>query len=85
VARVHRLRIDPVEAARLEVIWWHEHRVLQRERTDADETALVSALAELYAYVYDRPAPLLQDAARDRAHAMRISDACPDAPHPASG
>ena len=74
VARAHRLRLDPVEAARLEVAWWHEHRVLQRERTDDDEGPLVTALAELYAYVYDRPSAVMQAAARDRALAMRISD-----------
>lgn len=75
MARVHRLPIDPAQAARREVAWWREHRVLQRERTDADETALVAALAELYAYLYSRPAPLVQEAARDRARAMRICDA----------
>ncbi len=75
VARRHRLALDPAEAARLEVAWWHEHRVLQRERTEDDETALVTALAALYAYVYARPAALVEPAARDRALAMRVSDA----------
>ncbi len=75
VAAHHELTIDPVEAARLEVDWWHEHRVLQRERTDDDETGLVEALTALYAYVYDRPADALRSAARDRALAMRVSDA----------
>lgn len=75
VARVHRMPIDPVEAARREVAWWHEHRVLQRERTDDDETALVDALTDLYAYVYDRPPGALRPAAADRALAMRVSDA----------
>lgn len=75
VARAHGLAIDPAWASRLEVAWWREHRVLQRERRDADEAALVAALAELYAYVYDRPASAMFEAARDRALAMRISDA----------
>ncbi len=75
VARSHALTIDPVEAARLEVDWWHEHRVLQRERTDADETALVTALADLYAYVYQRPVQDMLEPAQDRALAMRVSDA----------
>ncbi len=75
VGRVHGLGLDPVEAARREVDWWHEHRVLQRERTDDDETALVAALTRLYAYVYERPEDSVRPAARHRALAMRISDA----------
>jgi hypothetical protein len=75
VTRAHALPIDPVEAARLEVDWWHEHRVLQRERTEDDESALVGALARLYAYVYNRAEDSVRDAARHRALAMRISDA----------
>ena len=55
VARDQGLTIDPARAAELEVAWWHEHRVLQRERTDADESGLVRALSELYAYVYGLP------------------------------
>lgn len=75
VAAVHGLRLDPVEAARLEVGWWHEHRVLQRERTEDDETRLVDALTALYAYVYNRPADSVREAAHDRVLAMRVSDA----------
>ena len=75
VAAHHGLAIDPVQAARLEVDWWHEHRVLQRERTDDDATKLVDALTALYAYVYDRPGDVVRPAARDRAFAMRVSDA----------
>ena len=51
------------------------HRILQRERNDDDETALADALTRVYAYVYDRPEQELQEAARHRALAMRISDA----------
>lgn len=75
VRRVHALPIDPPQAAQLEVDWWHEHRVLQRERTEDDETTLVAALTRLYAYVYDRDQPVVRDAARHRALAMRICDA----------
>jgi hypothetical protein len=74
-ARAHGLTIDPVEAARREVAWWREHRVLQRERSDADEAALVTALADLYAYVYGRPVQCMLAPAQDRALAMRVSDA----------
>jgi hypothetical protein len=69
------LSIDPAQAARLEVDWWHEHRILQRERSASDELPLVEALAALYAYVYDRPPDLVRPAAQHRAAAMRISDA----------
>jgi hypothetical protein len=75
VARAHALTIDPVRAAELEVDWWREHRILQRERTDDDETALVGALARVYGYLYDQPELNVRDAARRRARAMRISDA----------
>ena len=75
VRAAHRLPIDPVRAARLEVDWWREHRVLQRERTGQDETALVEAVTALYAYVYDRPSAAVRPAAASRALAMRISDA----------
>ena len=75
VARAHQLPLEPRRAAELEVAWWREHRILQRERTDDDETALVDALTRVYAYVYDRPEQELREAARHRALAMRISDA----------
>lgn len=75
VVTAHRLPVDPAAAARLEVEWWHEHRVLQRERTDDDETALVEALTALYAYVYSCRPDDVRPAARDRALAMRVSDA----------
>jgi hypothetical protein len=75
VARDQGLAIDPVRAAELEVDWWREHRVLQRERTDDDETALVAALVRVYAYVYGAPEQAVEPAARARALAMRVSDA----------
>jgi hypothetical protein len=49
--------------------------VLQRERTDDDESRLVASLAALYGYVYERPVAAMTPAARDRALAMRVSDA----------
>ena len=75
VARDQGLRIDPRRAAELEVRWWHEHRVLQRERTDDDESALVAALCDLSAYLYGLPAEQFEAVARPRALAMRVSDA----------
>jgi hypothetical protein len=75
LARDQGLRIDPRRAAELEVCWWHEHRVLQRERTDGDEGRLVAALCELNAYLYGLPAQRFEPAARPRALAMRLSDA----------
>ena len=75
VIRAHGLALDADEAAALEVAWWREHRILQRERTEDDEGALVEALTRLYAYVYSRPPETVREAARHRALAMRVSDA----------
>ena len=66
--------LDPVEAARREVRWWHIHRVHQRE-DDLTDTELVDAVAHLYGYVYAVP----EEAARLRVAAMAISDAWVDA------
>lgn len=74
VARDQGLTFDAARAAELEVAWWQEHRVLQRERTDAEEAELVRALREVYAYVYAVPEADVEAAARARAHAMRVSD-----------
>jgi hypothetical protein len=74
VARDQGLTLEAERAAELEVAWWREHRVLQRERTDADEAELVRALQEVYAYVYGVPEADVEAAARARALAMRISD-----------
>ena len=43
---------DVDAAARLEVEWWRVHRHLQRDAPGDDPTALVDALAALYAHVY---------------------------------
>jgi len=69
------LALDPRLAAELEVAWWHAHRVLQREDGGDDESALVDALARLYAHVYSRPEETLREAATHRAAAMCQSDA----------
>jgi hypothetical protein len=74
VARDQGLTLDAERAAELEVAWWREHRVLQRERTEADEAELVRALREVYSYVYGVPEADVEAAARARALAMRISD-----------
>ncbi len=73
VARRLGLDLDPAWAATLEVAWWHEHRVLQREDA-ADDGALVDALTALYSYVYSRPPADVRAAAAHRAAAMCVSD-----------
>ncbi len=45
-------RIDPVEAARLEVEWWRAHREAQHGDGSGSDPALVAALRDLYAYSY---------------------------------
>jgi hypothetical protein len=74
VSRDGGLAIDPVEAARREVQWWHVHRIDQRADgvTEAD---LVDAVAHLYSYVYAVPEPTVREAARLRVVAMGLSDA----------
>jgi len=68
------LYVDPVEAARREVGWWHVHRVHQRE-TGITEDDLVSAVAHLYSYVYGVAEEPIREAARLRVVAMGLSDA----------
>jgi len=81
------LDVDPVEAARREVQWWHIHRVHQRE-DDVTETVLrsslaphgsivaplVDAVAHLYGYVYAVPEETVGYAAWLRVAAMALSD-----------
>jgi len=64
---------DPATAARLEVEWWRVHRAHQHGDSDGD-TGLISALAALYAYVYDAPEATVRRAAEQRALAMQHSD-----------
>jgi hypothetical protein len=64
---------DPARAARLEVDWWAAHRAHQYEE-GSGTGPLVTALARLYAYVYDTAEEAVRPAARHRARAMDISD-----------
>lgn len=64
---------DPARAARLEVDWWAAHRAHQYGE-GSDDGPLVTALARLWAYVYDSPEEAVRPAARHRARAMDISD-----------
>jgi hypothetical protein len=64
------LQLDPVEAARREVRWWHIHRVHQRE-DDLTETELVDAVAHLYGYVYAVPEEEVREAAHLRVAQWR--------------
>jgi hypothetical protein len=64
---------DPAHAARLEVEWWRVHRLHQREDA-AGDSELITALVDLYAYVYDASPDAVRPAAEHRAEAMRLSD-----------
>jgi hypothetical protein len=81
VRRTRGPAIDHHTAAVLEVAWWHEHRVLQRERRpddecgSDDEAGLIEALVELYAYVNGTHPDAVRPAAVERAAAMRVCDA----------
>jgi hypothetical protein len=67
-------RIDPVEAARLEVEWWRAHREAQHGDGSGSDPALVAALRDLYAYTYGADPQEVTCAAELRAEAMDISD-----------
>jgi hypothetical protein len=69
----HGAPTDPAHAARLEVDWWAAHREHQYE-AGSDDGPLVTALARLYAYVYDTAEEAVRPAAQHRARAMDISD-----------
>ena len=70
----HGVPADPARAARLEVDWWAAHREHQYERGSDDDGPLVTALARLYAYVYDTGEEAVRSAAQHRARAMDFSD-----------
>jgi hypothetical protein len=71
VRRAKGSRYDPARAAAAELRWW----VVHRHRADyPDTTALVDALADLYAELYQRPADAVRPAAHHRAEAMELSD-----------
>ena len=69
----HGVPADPARAARLEVDWWAAHREHQYER-GSDDGPLVTALARLYAYVYETGEEAVRSAAQHRARAMDFSD-----------
>jgi len=69
----HGAPADPARAARLEVDWWAAHREHQYEE-GSDDGPLVTALARLYAYVYETAEEAVRPAAQHRARAMDISD-----------
>ena len=69
----HGVPADPARAARLEVDWWAAHREHQYKR-GSDDGPLVTALARLYAYVYDTGEEAVRSAAQHRARAMDFSD-----------
>ena len=56
---------DPARAARLEVDWWAAHREHQYDE-GSDDGPLVTALARLYAYLYDTDEAAVRPAAQHR-------------------
>jgi hypothetical protein len=74
VAADHGLELDPVRASELEVEWWRLHRAHQHD-PDVEESALVQALVDLYAYVYSTDREPMRPAAAARVEAMDLSDA----------
>jgi hypothetical protein len=64
---------DPARAARLEVDWWAAHREHARA-PGSDDGPLVTALARLYAHLYNTDEAAVRPAAQHRARAMDISD-----------
>jgi len=65
---------DPARAAALEVDWWAAHREHQYQPGPDGNSALVTALARLYSYLYGVDEADVQTAARLRAEAMDVSD-----------
>jgi hypothetical protein len=68
------LAIDPAKAAALEVEWWRAHRDDQYASSPENAEALISALADLYAYTYEVGHADVRAAAALRAEAMDVSD-----------
>ncbi len=73
VAERGGLDIDPVRASALEVEWWRVHRAHQYHE-DVTRDELVTALVDLYAYVYGADPGRVEPAARYRVDAMDLSD-----------
>ena len=72
VARHHAESFDARRASELEVEWWRVHR--EHQHDGGTEEPLITALADLYAYVYGVDAAAVRVAAEQRALAMRYSD-----------
>jgi hypothetical protein len=74
---------DPAHAARLEVAWWAAHRERQQRArpggpggpgAGGSTEPVVTALTQLYAYLYGAAEADVALAARERAAAMDLSD-----------
>jgi hypothetical protein len=63
---------DPARAAALEVDWWAAHR--EHQQHSDGSSAVVTALARLYAYLYSVDEAAVRPAAELRAEAMDLSD-----------
>jgi Family of unknown function (DUF5995) len=70
----HGQPADPARAASLEVGWWAAHRAHQNHPGPDGATPLVTALARLYAHLYDLDEAAVRPAAEQRAFAMDASD-----------
>ena len=73
VDRAGRVDVDPEVAADLEVTGWHVHRHSQHD-PEVPADVLVSALTDLYAYVYHTDAQAVRPSAELRVQAMALSD-----------
>ena len=71
IRKVHSEEYDLDRAAELELNWWIVHRNLFG---NADNQALVDALADIYSVAYDVDRARVQDAAYHRAQGMLYSD-----------
>jgi hypothetical protein len=73
VKATHGQPPDPDESARLEVEWWHVHRVAQQSARGASND-LVHAVERLYVSVFGVAESDARPAAAHRCDAMAISD-----------
>jgi hypothetical protein len=73
VAAHSDLALDPVQAAELEVRWWHVHRAHQYDPSVSRDD-LEDAVVDLYAHVYGADPQAMVPAARHRVEAMDLSD-----------
>ena len=64
---------DAAKAATYEVEWWRVHRAHQHD-DDVTEEELVTALIDLYSYVYSIDRDAVRRAAQRRVDAMDLSD-----------